>query len=78
MFVWFDIIIQILPGFTHDIPQRPSQRQCFFLLLQSSSDEHFRRHDCPCKKINNFFRKKLYLNKLICLIRNINGFKLLW
>lgn len=51
------------PGFTHDIPQSPSQRQCFFLLLQSSSDEHFRKHDCPCKKFNIVSEQNIYLHK---------------
>lgn len=31
----------------HDMPQAPSQRHFFFLLLQSSSDEHFLKHFWP-------------------------------
>lgn len=36
-----------LPGFMHDIPQAPSHKHFFFLLLQSSSEEHFLRHFWP-------------------------------
>lgn len=38
-----------LPGLMHDIPQAPSHKHFFFLLLQSSCDEHFLKHFCPNK-----------------------------
>jgi len=38
--------VLFLPGLMQLIPQTPSHRHFFFLLLQSSSDEHFLRHFC--------------------------------
>lgn len=65
-----------LSGFMQDIPQAPSQRHFFFLLLQSSSDEHLRRHFWFWERsrysvfaidfIHNYFRSIFYIE--ICLL----------
>lgn len=37
-------VFKHLPGLMQDIPQAPSHKHFFFLLLQSSSELHFLKH----------------------------------
>lgn len=55
-----------------DIPQAPSHKHFFFLLLQSSSEEHFLRHFWPLKDKNREVNAYLTFHKdegdILCAI----------